>query len=749
VSLLGKLVLSIVGDTSGLDRSLSGAEKSLLDTSKRWQQIGKKITSVGIGMSAAVTAPLVLIGKKSLDMAMEAVESENLFEVSMEGMADSARKWSVKLRNELGLNEYEVRKNVATFNVMFDSMGIGTDSAYDMATGLTQLAYDMSSFYNLEPHIAFEKLQAGITGEIEPLKRLGILVSENTVKQWAYNNALAKPGEELTEQEKVLARYGTIMDQTAKAQGDLARTIDSPTNQLRIFKEQINLLMVDIGQQLIPVFSDVIDILKPMVESFSELSDGSKSFVVKLGLILAVGGPVILIIGQMADAISILATSFHTLNTAVTGGVAARAFTTLATGAATLAEPLGGLALLFHSNEVAMGNIEGLSEKVNSEFSLMQKIVPVVADRYDDLVTYGLQPALHQLSLMDGKMPGIMEHARELAQSYLEGKISLEELVGLLEQYAGSMGDLIEKNPMLAVRILETEAAQRELKNATQEATEATGEATTALEEEAAAAEAVKLTIDELINSIFSYYNLNQSATEAAWKYQEALAAAAEVSQDSQSSDKDKQKAVFEVQDALEGLLLAMAAEYEATETSIARKKELQAQFDEVARKAIEDGMLTETAFDQMAATFTVDKDSIALDADQLKGKLEEMTEPKTIEIGFWEDTSARSAIEKNIASIPTDITVKVKYGSGTVPGLQHGGIIESAGFVDVGERGRERIFLPQGAVVKPLNYGGMDVSGDININISGDGAGIDTELFSEFISGKLIETIKQEGARR
>ena len=742
MSLLGKLVLSIVGDTTGLDRSLSGAEKSLVDTSKRWQQIGKKMTSVGIGMSAAVTAPLVLIGKKSLDMAMEAVESENLFEVSMEGMAGAARKWSVKLREELGLNEYEVRRNVATFNVMFDSMGIGTQSAYDMATGLTQLAYDMSSFYNLEPHIAFEKLQAGITGEIEPLKRLGILVSENTVKQWAYNNALAKPGEELTEQQKVLARYGTIMDQTAKAQGDLARTIDSPTNQLRIFKEQVNLLLVDIGQQLIPVFSDVIDILKPMVESFSELSDGSKSFVVKLGLILAVGGPVILIIGQMADAISILATSFHTLNTAITGGAAVKAFTTLGTAAATLAEPLGGLALLFHSNEVAMENIEGLSGKVNSEFSLMQKIVPVVADRYDELVTYGLQPALHHLSLMDEKMPGIMDHARDLAQSYLEGKISLEELVGLLEQYSGSMGDLIEKNPMLAARILETEAAQRGLKDATLEATEA-------LEEEAAAAEAAKLSVDELIQSIFSYYNLNQSATEATWKYQEALAAAAAVAQDSQSSDKEKQKAVFEVQDALEGLLLAMAAEYEATETSIARKKELQAQFDEVARKAIEDGMLTETAFDQMAATFTQDKDLVAQDVDELNLKLEEMTGPKTVEIGFWEDIASRSAIEKNIASIPTDITVRVKYGSSPVPGLQHGGIIESAGFVDVGERGAERIFLPQGAVVKPLGYGGMDVSGDININISGDGAGIDTELFSELISSKLIETLKQEGARR
>ncbi len=113
---------------------------------------------------------------KALDMAMDAVESENLFEESMGGMADSAREWSKQLRKDLGLNEYEVRKNVATFNVMFDSMGISEDAAYDMATGMSQLAYDMASFYNLPTEEAFQKLQAGITGEAEPLKRLGILV---------------------------------------------------------------------------------------------------------------------------------------------------------------------------------------------------------------------------------------------------------------------------------------------------------------------------------------------------------------------------------------------------------------------------------------------------------------------------------------------------------------------------------------------------------------------------------------------
>jgi hypothetical protein len=104
--------------------------------------------------------------------AMAAEESENLFRVSMGDSAAATKAWSQTMSQALGLNQYEVRRNVATFNVMFESMGTGAEKANAMAKGLTQLAYDMASFYNLRPEEAFQKLQAGITGEVEPLKRL-------------------------------------------------------------------------------------------------------------------------------------------------------------------------------------------------------------------------------------------------------------------------------------------------------------------------------------------------------------------------------------------------------------------------------------------------------------------------------------------------------------------------------------------------------------------------------------------------
>ena len=168
----------------------------------------------------------------------------------MGGMAESSRQWSEELSKALGLNAVEVRKSVGTFNVMFNSMDIGASQSQEMAQGLTELAQDMASFYNLDPTEAFQKLSAGITGEAEPLKRLGILIDENTISQYAMKAGISKTGKEMTQQQKVLARYGAIMEQTEKAQGDLARTMDSPTNQLRRMSAQVDAAKIALGTAL-------------------------------------------------------------------------------------------------------------------------------------------------------------------------------------------------------------------------------------------------------------------------------------------------------------------------------------------------------------------------------------------------------------------------------------------------------------------------------------------------------------------
>ncbi len=304
--------------------------ESMDKAGQKMKAVGDKISSAGKTLSTAVTLPLVGIGTAATKMAMDAVESENLFEVAMGGVADDARKWSEETSKALGLNAYNVRNNMATYNAMLTSMGLTSDESLKMSEGLTQLSYDMASFYNLKPEEAFEKLKSGISGEAEPLKALGILVNDTTIKTYAYTHGIAKQGQELTEAQKVQARYGAIMEASKNAQGDLARTMDSPTNKLRIMKEQAQQIGIQFGQILIPILEKLIAVIKPLMDRFQGLSKEQQELIVKIALIAAAIGPVIVVIGKVVSVIGTLSSAFG----AISGTMAAAGGASGAVGAA-------------------------------------------------------------------------------------------------------------------------------------------------------------------------------------------------------------------------------------------------------------------------------------------------------------------------------------------------------------------------------------------------------------------------------
>lgn len=202
--------------------------------------------------------------KDSITNGMEAIESDNLFSVSLGKYADEVYSWSNEVATALGLNAVEIRKNTGTIYNMTSSMGLAEKQALTMSKGITMLANDMASFYNLNTDEAFTKLRSGITGETEPLKQLGILVDENTIKQVAYSEGIARNGAELSQQQKVLARYVAILKQTGNAQGDLARTLDSPANMFRRLSAEIKNCTTALGSIFMPILQTVL----PYIISF-------------------------------------------------------------------------------------------------------------------------------------------------------------------------------------------------------------------------------------------------------------------------------------------------------------------------------------------------------------------------------------------------------------------------------------------------------------------------------------------------
>jgi hypothetical protein len=259
ITALDKGKASVKSFKGSVTKDTAQAGKSMSD-SFLWTKL-KSVASI-----AAIGTALYKMGKAAITSAMNAIESENLFTVVMGSMGAKARAWSEELGKTLGLNAYTIRKNVAIFYNMTTAMGVARDKAYEISTGVTQLTYDLVSLYNIPFEEMFTKVQAGLSGEIEPLRRLGIIVSETATKQWAYKNGMAALGKELTETQKITARYGLLMELTKNAQGDLARTIKSPANQLKILGDQLKVLSIELGKAFMPLASIVLPLLVNFVK---------------------------------------------------------------------------------------------------------------------------------------------------------------------------------------------------------------------------------------------------------------------------------------------------------------------------------------------------------------------------------------------------------------------------------------------------------------------------------------------------
>lgn len=312
--------------------------------------------------SGIVVGAMALIGKHLFDVASRAVESENLFNVAMGDMGSDARRFSEQVRDAFGLNAVEFRKNIATITQMAGSMGVGRQAALSMGKGVALLAADMASFFNLDIEEAFQKIQAGISGETEPLKRLGIVINETAVSEKALRDGLIKQGEEMSQAQKAVVRYALILDATANAQGDLARTMESPANQARLLTERFNEIAVEIGTKFLPVASqamgfvseEVIPRLKAAIDTISDtwgaMSDEAKERIFLVAGLMLLSGPLMKAISIAIAGVGVLAKAFTALRIIATSALLLTAVKVTAIvagailGAKVLGEILQGIA---------------------------------------------------------------------------------------------------------------------------------------------------------------------------------------------------------------------------------------------------------------------------------------------------------------------------------------------------------------------------------------------------------------------
>ncbi len=198
------------------------------------------------------------------------VENLNLFTVAMGDYAKSAKAYAEEVQLVMGIDPSEWMRNQGVFMQMATGFGVVQDKAALLSKNLTQLGYDISSFYNISIEDAMQKLQSGVAGEIEPLRRLGYAIDVASLQQVAYNHGIEQSVNTMTQAQKAQLRYVAIMEQSGNAMGDLARTIQTPANAMRILQQQITQLARAAGNVLIPALQAIIPVVQAVVEVITD-----------------------------------------------------------------------------------------------------------------------------------------------------------------------------------------------------------------------------------------------------------------------------------------------------------------------------------------------------------------------------------------------------------------------------------------------------------------------------------------------
>lgn len=226
-----------------------------------------------LSMTAAVK-----VLKTGIKESMNFTETFNYFNVALKEYTQQAEDYAEKVNRVLGINVEQWENAQATFMSLGTTFGLTGDKAYTMSENLTQLVYDLSSLKNVDPTVALQKMRSAFAGEIEPLRAWGVDLSKANLQLAATELGITKTFNAMTQAEKAQLRYYVIMKQTTDAQGDMARTLSSPANQLRLLQQAatecaraLGNIFIPILQRIIPIAIAVVKVITMIFEAIAAL----------------------------------------------------------------------------------------------------------------------------------------------------------------------------------------------------------------------------------------------------------------------------------------------------------------------------------------------------------------------------------------------------------------------------------------------------------------------------------------------
>jgi len=240
---------------------------------------------------AAVFAAL----KGMTELASSANETENVLkELFGAPGVEQVKGWSDVTSVALNRSKYQLREAAGTFGALLTPVTSNTEEVRNMSEALSVLAIDLASFYNTSDEEAMLALRSGIIGQSEPLLKYAVNVQEATLKEYARTQGITKSVEKMTNAEKTLLRYKSILEQSTKATGDATRTAGEYANMLRGVHARVTELATDLGKKLLPPLKALFAWANPMITAFGKLAESSYIFE---GLLGALGLTILRVFG--------------------------------------------------------------------------------------------------------------------------------------------------------------------------------------------------------------------------------------------------------------------------------------------------------------------------------------------------------------------------------------------------------------------------------------------------------------------
>ncbi len=374
---LAKAEAQLAKTKSEIDKVTKELEKQktiIGKTSEEWKKLGDKTSEIGKSMSMKFTVPILAAAGASFKLGADFEQALGKMDVVFEGSAKNIERWAQNSLRDFGLARLTAIEMASDFGALFKGMGVSLGKTEEWSKTLTERTMDLANFYDTTVEETNNALNAIVTGQTQPLRRFGINMTQATLQEYAFAQGIRKKVADMTEAEKVQLRYNFVIERTNIAVGTTARESDTATGQMNKFKEVVKELGTNFSDHILPIFTPLLAGLNSLLESIAGLSDGTKKFIVVAGGIVAVVGPVLLVLGSVFGAIKNISEGIGKVPKILDGlSKAGRAFSGLLDNTAFLgfakwALIIAGVALAIAALVVAINYLIGKGKEMN-EFS--------------------------------------------------------------------------------------------------------------------------------------------------------------------------------------------------------------------------------------------------------------------------------------------------------------------------------------------------------------------------------------------